>query len=62
MELGSLVVQRLATLANTFLAGAKTAEVLCRFRHNIIVQLENHTASWLSTDGNIKEHLWSTHG
>ena len=55
VEDGPLVVQRLARLADAFLAGAEGSEVLGRLGHDIVVQLECDAAGRLAADGNVEE-------
>lgn len=56
VEIGTLVVKRLATLAETLFAGAESAEVLSRLGHNIVVQLHNDASSLAVTNIDLKEN------
>ena len=57
VELGALVVERLAALAHALLARAERAEVLHRLRHDVAVQAHHHPAGGRAADGDVEEDL-----
>jgi len=61
VERAALVAKRLARLASSLLTSAEATEVLSGLRDNIVVKLEDDAASRSTTDGDIKEYVWTTH-
>mmetsp|Transcript_23830 Transcript_23830/g.54630 ORF Transcript_23830/g.54630 Transcript_23830/m.54630 type:complete len:222 (+) Transcript_23830:365-1030(+) len=57
VEGGALVVQRLARLAQTFLARRQRAEVLNSLRDGLAVQAHDDAAGGLAVDFHVEEHL-----
>lgn len=57
VESATLVVQRLAVLAQALLARAQGAEVLGRLGDDIVVQLEGDAALGLIADGHVEEDV-----
>lgn len=55
VELGALVVEGLAGLAQALLAGAQGAEVLGRLGHDVVVQLHDDPAGLLGADLDVEE-------
>lgn len=55
VEAGALVVEGLARLPKTLLAGAERAEVLGSLGHDIVVQLQHDTTSWALADADVEE-------
>ncbi len=62
MKHSTFVVKGLAGLSDALLASAEGAEVLSGLGDGIVVQLEDHAAGSLSTDGHIKEDAGSHFG
>src|SRR3990167_5533179 len=61
VEGGSLVVQRLANLTDSFLAGAESSEILSSLWHLILEQLEDDSPSLFVGDGQVEEHFRVRH-
>ena len=61
VEEGALVVQRLATLADTLLARAKGAEVLARLGRRVRVQVEDDAPGGRAVNLDVEEHLLVRH-
>lgn len=59
VEHAALVVEGLASLSQTLLAGAEGAKVLGRLGHNVIVQLKGDATGGLAADLDVKEDLAS---
>ena len=57
MELGALVVERLAALAHALLASAERAEVLDGLGHDVAVQAHDDAARGRAADGDVEEDL-----
>ena len=57
VELGALVVERLAALAHALLARAERAEVLDRLGHDVAVQAHDDAARGRAADGDVEEDL-----
>ena len=57
VELGALVVERLAALAHPLLARAERAEVLDRLGHDVAVEAHHHPAGGRAADGDVEEDL-----
>ncbi len=57
VELGALVVQRLAHLAHTLLARAERAEVFRRAGHGVAVHTHDNTTGGSTVDLNVEEDL-----
>ena len=57
MELGALVVERLAALAHALLARAERAEVLDGLGHDVAVEAHHHSSGRGAADGDVEEDL-----
>ena len=57
----ALVVERLAGAASSLLTSAQAPEVLSGLGDNVVVQLHDHTALGLATNGDIEENSGSAH-
>ena len=57
VELGALVVERLAGFTDTLLARAERAEVLDRLGHDVAVQTHDDAARGRAADGDVEEDL-----
>ena len=57
MELGALVVERLAGFTDTLLARAERAEVLHRLGHDVAVEAHHHSPGGGAADGDVEEDL-----
>ena len=57
MELGALVVERLAGFADTLLARAERAEVLDGLGHDVSVQTHHHSSGGRAADRDVEEDL-----
>ena len=57
VELGALVVERLAGFTDTLLARAERAEVLDRLRHDVAVEAHDDAAGRRAADGDVEEDL-----
>ena len=54
-ELGDHAVERRALVAESLLAGAEGAEVLCRLRHHVGAEFDDHAAGRLVADADVHE-------
>ena len=57
VELGALVVERLAGFTDTLLARAEGPEVLDRLGHDVAVQAHDDAARGRAADGDVEEDL-----
>jgi len=55
-------VQRLASLSDSLLPSAESAEVLCRSWDRVCVELEDDSPGRLTTDGDVEVTAWTSHG
>ena len=58
MEIGALVMKRLAFFANSFFARTQRSEVLRGFGHHVAVQTHGDSSRGLTSDGHVEVHLF----